>query len=102
MKHIFHEFDITDHASTYFSIDFLPQNKGPGVFRAHPSLLNNKDYKAHIYNVILHTLLDDIKDKTISDCVEWMSILQAKEELEQKNISCIWKKTITGDLGENC
>ena len=53
VKHIFHEFDITDHASTYFSIDFLPQNKGPGVFRAHPSLLNNKDYKAHIYNIIL-------------------------------------------------
>ena len=41
IKHVFHEYDISDHAGTYFSIDFLPQSKGPGVFRAHPSLLKN-------------------------------------------------------------
>ena len=31
-KHIF-------HAISFFSIDFAPENKGPGVFRAHPALL---------------------------------------------------------------
>ena len=40
VKHIFHEYELTDHATSYFSIDFAPVNKGPGVFRAHPSLLN--------------------------------------------------------------
>ena len=44
-EHIFHEYDISDHASTYFSLDFLPQSQGPGVFRAHPSLLNK--YEDH-------------------------------------------------------
>ena len=36
VKHIFHEYELTDHATSYFSIDFTPANKGPGVFRAHP------------------------------------------------------------------
>ena len=85
IKHNFHKYDISDHASTYLSIDFLPQSNGPGVFRAHPSLLKNKNYKAHIYNVIIHTLLEDIEDKSCSDYAEWISILEAKEELEQRN-----------------
>ena len=41
IKHVFHKYDISDHASTYFSIVFLPQSNGPGVLRAHPSLLKN-------------------------------------------------------------
>ena len=85
IKHVFHEYEISDHASTYFSIDFLPQSNGPGVFRAHPSLLKNKNYKDHIYNVIIYTLLEDMEDKSCSDYAEWISILEAKEELEQKN-----------------
>ena len=84
VKHIFHEYDLTDHATTYFSIDFLPQNKGPGVFRAHPSLLKNEEYKALILNTILQTLLEDIKDKNSPFFVNNMDILQEKEELEQK------------------
>ena len=63
----------------------------------------NADYKAHIYNIIICTLIEDIKDKSSSDFVNWISILQAKEELEQKkNISYIWKKTTTGKEGINC
>ena len=84
IKHVFHEYEISDHASTYFSINFLPQSNGPRVFRAHPSLLKNKNYKDHIYNVIFHTILEDIEDKSCSDYAEWISILKAKEDLEQK------------------
>ena len=41
VKHIFHEYELTDHASSYFTIDFLPTEVGPGVFRAHHSLLKH-------------------------------------------------------------
>ena len=43
VKQIFHEYELTDHATSYFSIDFTPVNKGPGVFRVHPSLLNKSE-----------------------------------------------------------
>ena len=32
VKHIFHEYELIDHATSFFSIDFVPANKGPGVF----------------------------------------------------------------------
>ena len=63
----FHEYEISDHASTYFSMDFLPQSQGLGVFRAHPSLLKNQDFKNHINNVIIHTILDEIENKNRYD-----------------------------------
>ena len=84
INHIFHEFDISDHASTYFSIDFLPQSQGPGVFRAHPSLLKNKEYKNLIQNIIIYTMVEDIDDKQCSDYAEWIGILAVKEHLEQE------------------
>ena len=66
LKHIFYEYELTDHATTYFSIDFTPVDKGPGVFRAHPSLLKNNDYKNLIDNTIIFTLLEDLRDKNSS------------------------------------
>ena len=63
VKHIFHEYEPTDHATSYFSIDFTPEDRGPGVFRAHPSLLKNNDYKNHIDNTITFTLLEHLRDK---------------------------------------
>ena len=63
VKHIFHEYELTDHATSYFSIDFLPVNKGPGVFRAHPSLLKNNDYKNLIENTIVFTMLNNLTNK---------------------------------------
>ena len=33
VKHIFHECELTDHATSYFSIDFTPEDRFPGVFR---------------------------------------------------------------------
>ena len=86
IKHIFHEYDISDHDSTYFSLDFLPQSQGLGVFRAHPSLFKNQDYKNLIHNVIMYTIIEDIEDKLCSDYAEWIGILAAKEQFEQKII----------------
>ena len=84
INHIFHEFDISDHASTYFSIDFLPQSQGPGVFRAHPSLLKNKEYKNLIQNLIIYTMVEDIEDKQCPEYAEWIGILAIKEHLEHE------------------
>ena len=39
VSHIFQEYELTDHATTIFSIDFLPADKEPGVFSDHPLLL---------------------------------------------------------------
>ena len=64
VSHIFIEYEITDHAITIFSIDFLPADKEPGVFRAHPSLLKYTNYKCLIDNTIRNTLLNDLSDKS--------------------------------------
>ena len=99
VTHVFHEYDITDHASTYFSIDFQPKNEGPGVFRAHPSLLQNKEYISIINNLILRTIIDDLKDQTDPIIVDWKKILFEKETLEhKKNISYIWNLPTVGQL----
>ena len=63
VKHISHQYEITDHATSYFSIYFLPVNKGPGVFRAHPSLLKKNNYKNIIENTIVFTMLSDLTNK---------------------------------------
>ena len=66
VKHIFDEYELTDHATSYFSIDFSPTNKGPGVFRAHPAVLKNPDNKCFIDNTIRYTILNDLKIKKVS------------------------------------
>ena len=64
VKHIFHEYELTDHVTSYFTIDFLKTEMGPCVFRAHPSLLRHYIYKSLIDNTIKFKLLDDIRDKS--------------------------------------
>ena len=63
VKHIFNEYELTDHATSYFSIDFAPANNGPRVFRAYPALLKNNDYVNLIENTIVFTMLNNLKDK---------------------------------------
>ena len=63
VKHIFHEYELTDQATSYFTIDFLRTEAGPGVFRAHPSLLRHYSYKSLIDNTIKFQLLSDISNK---------------------------------------
>ena len=83
-KHVLHEYNLTDHATSYFSIDFTPNNKGPGVFRAHPSLLKNQDYKNLIDNSIRRTLLEDLKNKNSHFFIQNMANLERKESLENE------------------
>ena len=40
-RYIFHEHDISDHASLLFTIDIKKADDGPGFFRANPVLLNH-------------------------------------------------------------
>ena len=60
VRHIFHEYELTDHAATFLTIDFWPTDKVPGVFKAHPSLLKHHDYKCLIDNTIKYTLLNHL------------------------------------------
>ena len=79
IKHVLHEYNLTDHATSYFTIDFAPNSKGPGVFRAHPSLLKNNDYKNLIDNTIMRTLLEDLKEKNSHFYFQNMANLQKKK-----------------------
>ena len=56
----------------------------PRCFRAHPSLLQNKEYITLINNLILQTILDDIKDQNDPNVINWRNILLDKEAFEQK------------------
>ena len=85
IKHVLHEYNLTDHATSYFTIDFAPNNKGPGVFRAHPSLLKNNDYKNLIDNSIMRTLLEDLKDKNGQFFIQNMAKLQKKGKFGKRN-----------------
>ena len=61
--YVFHEYELTDHARLLFTLDIKKAEKGSGIFRANPSLLNHPKYKTLIYNVIRFTVIDAIKDK---------------------------------------
>merc|ERR1712082_413110 len=48
------------------------------------SLLQNKEYISIINNLILRTIIDDLKDQTDPIIVDWKNILFEKETLEHK------------------
>ena len=56
--------------------------RAQGVFRAHPSLLKNKEYRNLIQNLITYTMVEDMEDKQCPDYAEWIGILAIKEHLE--------------------
>ena len=84
VKHIFHEYELTDHATSFFSIDFIPTSKGPGVFRAHPALLKNKDYCCIIENSIRFTLIEDLKNKDSAFYKENLAKLHKKIQIQEE------------------
>ena len=51
-KYIFHEHSLSDHASLIFTIDVEEADRGPGVFRANPNLLNCPNFKILLDNAI--------------------------------------------------
>ena len=60
---VFHEHELTDHASLIFTLDIEKAERGPGVFRAHPALLKHPNYKTLINNVIRFSVIDVIANK---------------------------------------
>ena len=62
-RHFFHGFDISDHSSSIFSVDFEKADRGKGTFRAHPSILKHPNYTTLIHNVIKFGILDGLEDK---------------------------------------
>ena len=68
----------------FFTIDFPPTDTGPGVFRVHPSLLENSGYKSLIDNMIKFTLLNDIIDKSGKFYTNSLELLQHKIILQEE------------------
>ena len=62
-RYVFHEHELTDHASLIFTLDIEKAERGPGVFRAHPALLKHPNYKTLINNVIRFSVIDVIANK---------------------------------------
>ena len=54
-------YEISDHNLISFNLDFENVEKGPGLFRAHPSLLKNSNYKKSMIFNIRKTILEGIK-----------------------------------------
>ena len=55
-RYVFYEHAISDHASLLFTLDIEKAEKGPGIFRENPVLLNHPNYKTLINNVIRFSL----------------------------------------------
>ena len=85
VRHIFHEYKITDHATTFYTIYSLPREKGPGVFRAHLSLLKHYKYKCLIDNTIKYTLLYDIIDKSCKFYRRNLILFYKKSHIKRKS-----------------
>ena len=58
-RYVFHEHEISDHASLLFTLDIEKAEKGPVVFRANPALLKHPNYKTLINNVIRFSVVDE-------------------------------------------
>ena len=63
-RYIFHEHSVSDHARLIFTIDIEEADRGPGVFRANPNLLNCPNYKVLLDNAIRFTIMEAIKEKS--------------------------------------
>jgi hypothetical protein len=67
--------------------------------------LQNKEYISIINNLILRTIIDDLKDQNDPIIVDWKNILFEKETLEQKKIPPTYGKFLQlanyGDLKAN-
>ena len=81
VKHIVHEYELTDHTTSYFTIDFAPTDTGPGVFRAHSALLKKLGYKCLIDNTIKFTVINDITDKNSLFYKQNLELLQSKIQI---------------------
>ena len=81
---MFYEYELTDHATTFFSIDFLPTDTRPVVFRAHPSLLKRPNYKCLIDNTIKYMLLNEISDKSCKFYNRNLDLLNRKISLQEE------------------
>ena len=79
--HHYHGFEISDHSSTTFSLDFEGAEKGPGIFRAHPSLLKNLNYKKSMSFSIRQVILDGIHDKHNSIYIHNMRLLREQIDI---------------------
>ena len=58
-RYVFHEHKISGHASLLFTVDIEKSEKGPGIFRANPSLLNHPIYKTFINNRKPNYIVDE-------------------------------------------
>ena len=84
VKHIFHGYELTDYATIFSTIDFLPTEKGPGVYRAQLSLLKHYNYKGIIDNTIKYTLLDDISYKSCTFYRRNLNLLNQNSHCKRK------------------
>ena len=83
IDHHYIDEELTDHSATVIKVDITKYPKGPGVFRAHPLIEQNKTYASLISNTIRAAILDNIEDKdqTIHDNIQ---ILKTKCSLQEE------------------
>ena len=63
IDHHYIDEELTDHSATIIQLDITKYTRGPGIFKAHPLIEQNSDYRTLINNTIRATLLKNIRDK---------------------------------------
>ena len=62
IDHHYIDEELTDHSATIIQLYITKYTRGPGIFRAHPLIEQNLDYRTLINNTIRATILHNIKD----------------------------------------
>ena len=83
-SHRYYGYDHSDHSASIFQVDFEKAERGPGVFRAHPSLLKYPSYKTQMMAAIRSKILENLQDKTSEVYTKNIKLSQEKEDLEKR------------------
>ena len=86
-SHNIHPFEISDHASLSFTIDFEQAPQGIGTFKAHPLILKHTSYKTLIHNVLRHAIIDGLSDKTSDFYNECITNLINKSSIQEEIVT---------------
>ena len=82
--HKYMGYDHSDHSATLLHIDFEKSEQGPGVFRAHPSLLKYPSYKTQIMSAIRLKILESISNKKSPTYISNLQLALENDELEKR------------------
>jgi exonuclease III len=62
VSHTAQNYDVTDHATYYISLDITESKRGKGIFRCSPTMHKDIEYQRLIRNTIRQSVYDSLKE----------------------------------------